>query len=128
MLKRTRSSNRLNSPTRETTGRVEQTKIITDKKKSSFHFHYRHQKKNVEDAENLPSPPSTPTSRRRTKSVLPETPQNVRNITKELQLAQLKSPSNNSTIYLKCRNRTMEKRLYIKKPREYFDVLLFLHV
>jgi hypothetical protein len=47
-------------------------------------------RKNIEDAENLPSPPSSPHSRRKTVAVLPETPQNVRNLTAELQLAQCK--------------------------------------
>lgn len=99
MLRRTRSSNRLTSPIRETSG----TK-----------------RKNVEDAENLPSPPSTPTTKRKTKSVLPETPQNVRNITKELQLAQLKSPSNNTSIYLKSKKADDGKETLYQKAKGVF--------
>ncbi|GAA5796406.1 hypothetical protein HPULCUR_001778 [Helicostylum pulchrum] len=90
MLRQTRS-NKVTSPLKESSG----TK-----------------RKNIEDLENLPSPPSSP-RRKITKSVLPETPKNIRNITKELQLAQLKSPSN-SSIYLKTKSTNEKENLYQK--------------
>ncbi|KAL9558260.1 hypothetical protein MBANPS3_001003 [Mucor bainieri] len=90
MLQRTRSSTRLStssdnkqqlrSPTRSGTKR-----------------------RSTEDLENLPSPPSTPTRKQKTSNITKaETPQNVRNITKELQMAQLQSP-NGRNVYLKSK-------------------------
>ncbi|GAN06559.1 CDC6-related protein [Mucor ambiguus] len=90
MLQRTRSSTRLStsndnkqqlrSPTRSGTKR-----------------------RSTEDSENLPSPPSTPTRRQKINNTTKvETPQNVRNITKELQMAQLQSP-NGRNVYLKSK-------------------------
>ncbi|KAL0141590.1 P-loop containing nucleoside triphosphate hydrolase protein [Mucor lusitanicus] len=90
MLQRTRSSSRLST---------------SDDNKQQLRSPTRSgtKRRSTEDVENLPSPPSTPTRRQKTSNITkPETPQNVRNITKELQMAQLQSP-NGRNVYLKSK-------------------------
>ncbi|CAO3617615.1 unnamed protein product [Mucor fragilis] len=90
MLQRTRSSSRLSTSN-------DNQQLLRSPTRSGT------KRRSTEDLENLPSPPSTPTRRQKTTNITkPETPQNVRNITKELQLAQLQSPSGRN-VYLKSK-------------------------
>ncbi|CEP18191.1 hypothetical protein [Parasitella parasitica] len=93
MLQRTRSSSRLSSLDNKKEQQRSPTKSGT-------------KRRTTDDVENLPSPPSTPTRKQKTNNTAkPETPQNVRNITKELELAQLQSP-NGRSVYLKSKKLT----------------------
>ncbi|KAK4518878.1 E3 ubiquitin-protein ligase bre1 [Mucor velutinosus] len=90
MLQRTRSSTRLTTSN-------DDKQLLRSPTRSGT------KRRSTEDLENLPSPPSTPTRRQKTSNVTKaETPQNVRNITKELQMAQLQSP-NGRNVYLKSK-------------------------
>ncbi|KAG2210782.1 hypothetical protein INT46_006852 [Mucor plumbeus] len=113
MLQRTRSSSRLSS-TNDTNDQLQKSPTRTGIKRKS-----------TDDLENLPSPPSTPTRKQKTNNNMskPETPQNIRNITKELQLAQLQSP-NGRNVYLKSKklnnNKCKQEETLYQKAKAVF--------